>query len=558
MKREHVYRGAYIFLFIISIARVLIQFKLPLSINVDQTADDGLLQNLALNLYNGNYLGEYDYLTLCKNNMYSYILLFCYKTMIPYTVVLSLLNIGSAFAICKALEKYLSKLSRFIIYVLLIYSPVTFSNLTALRVYRNSVLPYLVIFVFAGFIALFLRKEEEQKKTFIPWIILECICLPIFWYMKEDSIWVLPFCIVISIMSLVWIYINDRKRILRKTIYFILPFFSVMVVSCATMILNYRYYGIATVNDRSGTEAADFYANLLRIEGDSGENEAVWVDDETLQLVSSVSPTFAPIYEEMKKSDAFLTDGELYGDYYIWKIRFIMDELGYYKTASKANETYEKMNDELEEAFSNGDIQKDNLIHLSPQMKGLTVKEIIGFIPTAIKNMVHTSTYGNLELVNLGSHGDVTKLTTQQYLLGNNTFKEHTTDFQIEAKEYQTHFTLHANFVIGLYQRFGKIFDFLSIVSIMFYVIILFRDMVLYKKFKECNLFIVLCGIILSAFVVALEVELFMSWFSTEMYKAFLEFYSVSEYPLIEIFKYVSIAWFIEYMYKNREIILRK
>lgn len=554
MKKEDIYKGLNVFLIAVSIIRVLLQFKLPLSINVDQTADDGLLQNLALNLYNGDYLGKYDYLTLCKNSFYSYILAFCYKTMIPYTVLLSAFNIGSAYAICRAVKKQFSKISRSIIFVVLIYMPYTFSNLTALRVYRNSVLPYFVLFVFAGFIALYLRKDEDRRK-WISWVVLECICFPCFWYLKEDSIWILPFCLVISILSLVWIFIHDRKVIVEKAICFLLPFMSLCIVTVAIMLVNYEYYGIATVNDRSKTEAGKFYSNLIAIDGAGGENSSVWVDNQTLQSVAKISPTFSGIYNEMKKSDAFLTDGEMQGDYYIWKIRFTMNDMGYYETATKANEIYAKMNDEVEEAFESGDLKKDNLIHLSSQMRGLTMEGILGFIPKAISNMGHMSTYKNLEYNNLGSHGDVIRLETQQYLLGNNTFKEHTTEYQEEAKEYQLHLCSHVNVLILIYQKLSKHMDVLAIICFVLYISNMLYNMLKRKIYGQFDLFIILSGIILSAFLVALEVELFMSWFDDEMYSSFVEFYSVSEYPLISVFKYFSIAAICELVYKSKPII---
>ena len=80
--------------------------------------------------------------------------------------------------------------SRAIIYFLLIYSPVTFDDLTALRVYRNSIIPYAVLFIFAGFIALFLLKDEKNIKKLIPWGVLECICLSVCFFDSGNVIYI--------------------------------------------------------------------------------------------------------------------------------------------------------------------------------------------------------------------------------------------------------------------------------------------------------------------------------------------------------------------------------
>ncbi len=531
------------FALLITFARLFIQMRLPDLISANQTVDDALMQGLAMHLYSGEYLGEYGEFTLCKDYAYSLMLALCYKLLIPYSLFVSVLNIGSAVAFCQSVKKYVSFFPRVVIYTLLIYSPVTFSDLTALRIYRNSVISYMTLFVFAGFIAFFLYKDEKSIKKLIPWAILECICLPIFWYIKEDSIWILPFIVVITLISCVYVFAKDKTNGLKKVIVYSCPFIALVFVSVVVMTINYCNYGIFTTNDRSHTEASKTYSNILSVEDTSQHQDCVWVSQETLDKIAQVSPSFAIINSKMKESDVYTEDGEVKGDLYIWKIRHIMQELGYYDDAKKANEWYKSINQEIGEAFENGLLQEDELIHLSGQMKGLTIDEICSFVPKSITNLYDVSVYKRLILSLMPSSGSMKDITTQQVLLGSNAFLGNSDEYswQSQAGGYQCHLADRINKGIRVYQKAGGVIDILALVGFGIYTICMIYNMIK-RNYSHLNMFVVMCGIILSAFVVSLEVELFTSWFEESMYEGFIAFYSVALYPLVSVFKYLSIV----------------
>ncbi len=543
----------------ISIFRVFMQMKMPYSFHPKQSVDDWLMQKMALHLYNGEYLGLYDEYTLCKDYVFSYLLALCYKFIIPYPVLMGLLNIGSACAICMAVKKYIPYVARVVMYLLLIFSPVTFADSTALRVYRNSILPYLTLLVFAGFIAFFLNKEEKGIKPLIPWIIIESISLPLFWYVKEDSIWVLPFCVVITVLALIWVWINHRDDFIKKLIAFSIPVLMTIVMGLGIATTNYMHYGVFTTNDRSHTEAAKTYSNILKIESDASEDDPVWVNAGMYEKAAEASPTFAMVWDRIKESNNANGGTTALGDLFIWKIRHTLLEMGYYTDAKETNELYGKINDELEEAFDNGSLKKDDLIHLSGLMKGMSFGEIVNCIPKAIKNMYNVSVYKNLELDVVGSTDKASKqetetfeahknIATQQYLLDCNTFLRHPLDYQEEEANYAWHYLGHINKIIKAFQKSGKFIDVLAVAGFIAFFIMVITGMIK-KDYKRLNPFIVLCGIILSAFVASFEVESFSDYFhsiSPEFYDDFIGFYSVSMYPLIDTFKYLSIIFGIK------------
>ncbi len=528
-------------LIVISVIRIFLHIKIPYSIHPVQFTDDGLMQKIALFLSRGQYLGVYDELTLCKNYTYSYLLALCFKSFLSYPFLLSLLNIGSAFAICQSLKRYIPFGYRAIIYVLIIFSPVTFSDMTALRIYRNSILQYMTLFVFSGFIALFLRKDKNGIKVVMPWIILEGISMPLFWFVKEDSIWILPFCAAISVIALVWVWFNNKKDFLNKLIVFVIPFITTVVMGLGISSANYINYGIFTTNDRSHTEAAKLYSNLLSIE-DNIEDESVWVSANVYEKASEASPTFAKVWKGLQES--FGEDAVTQGDLFIWRIRTIISSLGYYTDANETNEFYRRINSELELAFEKGTLERDDLIHLSKLMKGMSFEDITKTIPKAIKNLYYISTYKDLKLEELVSTGPPDIVLNYKLLLGCDTFLNGSEDCEMNITSVGSDIVELMKKVLLVYQKTGIIIDAFSVIGFLLFVISLIRD-VIKKEYIKINMFIVMSGIILSALLASFEIEAFSDYFYTmgdTFYDDFIGFYNVSIYPLVDIFKYLSIV----------------
>ena len=88
-----------------SIVRICVNFKMAYLIRPDFGSDDGLLFNYADSLAGFNWLGEYNSQTLVKGMSYSLLLAFCIRTSIPYSVVLSGLDILAAVTFVLAIKE---------------------------------------------------------------------------------------------------------------------------------------------------------------------------------------------------------------------------------------------------------------------------------------------------------------------------------------------------------------------------------------------------------------------------------------------------------------------
>ena len=54
-----------------------------------------------------------------------------------------------------------------IIFIILLFNPVSYASWTLQRVYRNGVTLAQVLFIFGGYFAVFLKRKENIKKKFV-------------------------------------------------------------------------------------------------------------------------------------------------------------------------------------------------------------------------------------------------------------------------------------------------------------------------------------------------------------------------------------------------------
>lgn len=199
-------------LLIASLARILINLRIPYFAYLDQYYDDTIMLRNAYSLADGAWLGDYDFLTLSKGVGYPLFLALCRKLLLPYSVALALLQIGAAFSFVRAISlKFPNRLAQFLVFALLLFSPITLTKLVTQRLYRMAIIPGMVLLVFSGCIGMTLRKTMPLRDL-LPWSVLSALSLSYFWTIREDSIWILPFVIIITIWNIGCLLLSLRKE----------------------------------------------------------------------------------------------------------------------------------------------------------------------------------------------------------------------------------------------------------------------------------------------------------------------------------------------------------
>lgn len=518
-----------ILLITLSILRIVMSYNSPISIYTSEKYDDRLLYEYSNSLSNGDWLGQYNQLTLVKGITFSVFQALCNKLMIPYQIGLGILNIISGVLICLALKPKISKKWLYLTYVCLIFSPINLTTTVAQRNYRNAIIPASVLMVFAGYIGMFLRKNQRLK-TLLLWSIISGIALVFFWFVKEDSIWVVPFIGTISLLTFIWLIINEKENRLIKSFILLVPAIILIIVTLLICFMNYKYYGVFTTSDKSNSEFGKMMSNLFMIEDENNiKNNPAWVTKNMLEKAYSVSPTFATLKPTMEMCPAWTeTNGETNGDLIIWKIRYVMELHGYYQSATIAKEFCEKVNNELEIAFENNSLTKDKRIHIASQIKGLSLSESLEFIPLTINEINEFSKYSKCETINGICYDEPQKIIEIKEFLR-----------ESENKLWEN-VKLVSNNIINVYKAAAVPTNVLAILGYIIYtvhMIIEFRN----KKFEKLNLWLVATGVMLSAFVLSFAINIFMSYFTEKQILAYRTFYSAGVFPLIEVFRLIAL-----------------
>ncbi|MEG2676804.1 MAG: hypothetical protein RR933_01680, partial [Oscillospiraceae bacterium] len=183
--------------FCILLKLVLSSFQLIQIFPENAPIDDELMLNAANSIRNGNWLGEYSWLTISKHMFFSVWLCFLNILHIPYVIGGELLYCACCAVMTCALSPIFHKrIQRFIIFFVLWFSPYSFASFT-LRVYRDNIFPSLCLLFFAGMLGLCLRANRGFKRS-VPFAAAAGFGLGLALITREDGIWLLPFAVCAS------------------------------------------------------------------------------------------------------------------------------------------------------------------------------------------------------------------------------------------------------------------------------------------------------------------------------------------------------------------------
>lgn len=381
-KKEKVF---WIFIIFLTLFRIFLFTAIPLDALSNMGHDDLLLVNHAKSLLDKNWLGEYNNLTLVKGISFPAFLALCNIGAIPYGLGLALLYICSVCIFIAAISPLVKKpYIKGIIYLFLLYSPAMLSKNTQQRVYNMAILPAAILLVTASCIALFLRREKNWR-VLIPWSFLAGVSLAFFWYVREDSIWLLPFvmgAIGISILCLVFQKRHWKKKIAYICI-FIFPFFLFEGISIGIAAVNYHYYHTFTVNERTSSSFTNVLSDLVQIDVDNNAPDNVWVSKAAMSKAMSCSSTLNSIKKEIKDiyQSGWASGGEIQGDIIVWALRDAAANAGYFTDGAVSSEFFSKIHEELQDAYANGKYEKKEGIFFSALSDSFVFSE--DFLPLA-------------------------------------------------------------------------------------------------------------------------------------------------------------------------------
>ena len=530
-----------------TLVRIYLQVKLPLYLQAGAGFDDFLLVKYAKSIMAGQWLGAFDTKTLAKSISYSLYLAINYILGIPYSFSLIVTYIIAIILFIIVIKKYIkSKYYLYIIYLVLLYSPVMFHIENGQKIYRGGVIVSFSLIVISAMIGIYNSKSAKIKNLII-YSAIGSLSLPFFYYLKEDSIWIIPFVVGSMLLTIIYILINKVDKKKTRILFTILPIISLVLVNHIYCSINYSYYQEYAITDRNGTYFKEVMADIIKME-EKEENKKVWITKEMMYKAINASPTLQrikPEIDDMYEHSWAVINGEIEGDIIYWIFKEAVGEAGIYRKGGKyVNNFYKKIDQELDKAYETGKLKvdKDNKIYLSSIGEGFNQKELIDYYkkqtPDSIKMI---ATYSQNDTTINEAYGNYDDILLMDHLTNSVTVwpGEIANDNPMNSKIIKI-----SLLIVSVYQKTGLVMLFLGIAGLLLLTIITIKDMIK-KRIVNIDLFLITLGLLIAGGSLLFGVQWFCRWFENET-NGHIYNYTCGLFPIIQILELIGIYVIIQ------------
>ncbi len=385
----------HMFLMVVILTAILKQvlvYGLPIYAIPAAACDDQLMRDWAYTLSRLEWTGPFSSYIFLKDPGFSFYLAVCYRLHLSYIMTTTMLYSIGAILFAYAIKRIIKKpWMTYIVYVLVLFNPVSFSLQTLQRVYRNGFALALALIFISCLLNFYFTLLYEKVKVPIAWSVLAGLSLGYLWVTKNDTIWLLPLTIVVMIIcaGILFFRMRNRKSIFRY-IMLLSPIIGIILFSGIKDFFNIQAYGYKGV-EYYGPAISDITGYLAE-----DATDTVSISRNAFKQLCKVSPTLNSIWDEMQDTmdlygayDTAPDDGNVDDGWFGWALVDAVKEAGYYDSCKDANEFYQAVYEELEEAYDSGIISKKEestmqKYHLDTSERR---KELVGTIKTALQYM---------------------------------------------------------------------------------------------------------------------------------------------------------------------------
>jgi len=558
------------FFAVLIIFRIILSNRLPCYLLPEMPHDDGWMLARAQSILKGEWLGSYDHFTLIKG-MFSPILLALSSSIgLTFSGLNTVIYCLACIVFVKAIRPIIkNNVLQILCLGILLFNPISYALETGQRAYRCGIGQWEIIIIFAGIIAIFLRRNDNWI-SFLKWAFMSGTTLGAFLLTREDGVWIYPF--VVTAVCLISILIIRANNNYKKKIAAVLLILAMPILCRAAVTLsNYIYYGAPVVNDRTdgfyAKVAGDLNAIIPNAEDDKlyrsdalkGYYITIYVS--TMEKAIAASPTLHSVGNHLRdamqnwvkiSSACFGLSPEIgqpATDHMLWALRDGVMSAGHYNSLQESEAFFEKVHKELQMSFKNGTLGKRGLLIsplIAPLQKGDLLKSL-RLMPIALLQIVEFKNVSSAVTPSVGSDLSLKKfglLAGKDYLLPSS---------EQEVKFYKK-LVGRANFVIKLYKYF--ISPAFTIVSFIAYLIATY--LLISGIYKKTELKISSAWLIMSGLLFTLLLFLFcMCIITTTTFDSLNYLYCAPAYILLLMFCVFSVCWGVEAIldYRKRGIL---
>lgn len=363
--------------------RLLLTNRIPLSIDADFSHDDGWVISAAVNILEGNWLGDYNQFTLIKGAFSPMFIAAASYLGFSFFGACTIIYIISCLLFVIGLRPVLKfRLQQLTVFTLLLFNPISMAHDTFQKIYRNGFSQWQILLLFSSLIAIYLRRSNLWMAT--PWALLAGFTLWSFINTREDWAWILPF--VVTALSVIFIstFLRNNWKTGRHIIYKIcavtlLPVIITIAGNKVLQEMNRFYYGEPILNDRVSGNFSKVVQDLYQIEPDpkytklytdetqpyAQWNYNIYRDaiNKACEASNALNGIKPQIDQTIQSWDSWeeLSDGELVFDHMIFALRDAAALAGHYQSLTVSETYWGQVHTELESALKNASLPQKHV-----------------------------------------------------------------------------------------------------------------------------------------------------------------------------------------------------
>lgn len=531
----------------LTLFRIWLGVKTPLYLQADAACDDFLLVRYAVNMLKGDWLGRFESLTLVKSVSFPAVLALGYLCGIPYSAGLIVSYVFAAALVCIALFRLIHD-RRFAVltYLFLLYSPVMFHEENTQKLYRGGYIIVFSLITIAAVIGIY-TSIDQKGMALLKWSLCGAVSLPVFWFLKEDSVWILPFVLGGLTCGAVRLFLSRKtaEYLGRRGFLLLFPLITLCAVTFLYRWNNYRYYGQFAVTDRQDTYFGKMLGALIKIEDEN--TGQVWITREMLEKAMSVSPTFSSVRDDIEggyeKGYWVNNDGEVDGDLIIWALRQDFTDAGIYEKGGKyVNQFYKDIYEELENAFETGALKRSQgKLYISSIAAGFTPYELISYYRIRLPGVLRMlAVYGENVTTTHPAAGDYSNIITMAELTNS---KFTWPDAANPLQSYDFAVVRIDTGITVLYQKTGIALAVAGILGCLLLLVKVVRELFHKKITADSSVLLILIGLSVTCAIVIFGVM----WFCNFLPARKVYDYAGVIIPVIEVIQAAGIYYLLQY-----------
>ena len=327
--------------------------------------DDRLFLRLAGKILGGEWLGDYNQLTLAKGPAYSLFIASTVVTGVPLPLAQHLLYLLACYLVVRAVRDLLpGDAWALLLFGALWWQPMSFQMTVLGRVLRQNLYTPVTLLVFAGLAALHTRAFAAPRIRAL-WAALLGFALGVLWLTREESIWIAPACIMLPLAAALSLR-TTPKGWARAGWPCAVAATAAALPIVAVCAMNARAYGwFGTVEFRAPAFIAA-YGAISRVQA-GPSLPLVPVSRAARQALYDVSPAFAELRpylegelgENWAKASYHTThldasQREIAGGWWMWALRDAVVMAGHAPSAGEALAFYQRLADEVNDLCDRG------------------------------------------------------------------------------------------------------------------------------------------------------------------------------------------------------------